>query len=1386
MTHPPLAPFCHCVSKNTGRRVTEFVGGARGTDQTVPTDWRGVFGRDRRRANGRAWTNSSPLSARSIRWLLASSCLAVTPVEAADWLGTVSADWFTTGNWNPAAVPGSGTAVNINNAATPNPATINAPGAASGAVTLGSTAGQSGTLNVNSGGLAVTGSIYVGLLGSGTLNINGGTVSATGLGSVADSANSSGTVTVSGAGSQFNPGQLYVAADVNTLGLVTIQNGASISTAATILGYFSSTANGTLTVTNATASLGSMTIGERGTGTFNLNGGSTATSGSVSLGTNASGNGSANIAGAGTTWTTGNMNIGTTGAGSLMISSGAKVTSNNSFGVIPVASIGGSATVTGAGSQWDIVGNSAGGSQGVLGIGSKVNSAATLTVSNGGKVVIRDSATTPNGQMMQLRMGVSSGSTGSLTVTGANSSFTTPYDVWAGYNASATANITVSNGGALNTGYTILGASGTANALVTGAGSVWTILDMPNVPGSQPQGLAIGQSSTSNGTLTIADGGVVNVNSTGGSVVVGGAAGSHGTLNIGAAAASPAAAAGTLNATNVVFATGATGTINFNHTSNSYIFAPGIQGTGPGTVNFLSGTTILTGNNTYAGATNISAGATAQFGNRGTDGGSNGLISGSVTNNGAMIVNLAALSTTYGGVISGNGTFEQAGTGTLALSANNTFSGLTKVSSGTLQIGNNTTTGSVGGNIENNSHLSFYRSNSFTFSNLISGTGDVDKRGAGTMTLASAQTYTGGTSVSQGTLRLGGNDRLATTGNLFIFSGATFDLAGFSQTVGAFSGPGTAAIGTGSLTFGNNLDRTFQGTITGSGSFIKQGTGSFTMTGNNSAYTGTTIVNNGLLTVNGNLSNSATTVNTSGTLGGTGTVGQTTVNGTIAPGNSIGTLNVNGPYVQNAGSFYNVEVNAAGQSDLINVNGTATINGGTVRVIAGVGSYNPTTVYTILTSSGARTGSYDSATSNFAFLDPSLSYDANNVYLTLVRNSVDFGSVGVTPNQISAGNGLAVLGMGNPVVNAALMLTPDQARAAFDSVSGEFHPSLHSLMLNDSAFVRDAILERQRQSLTQGIPGTRATALAEEDDAALAYARKTRKAKGGPRWPIKAPPPVIAPVYGAWVQGYGNWTRLNGDGNAATLRSTNAGAIGGVDVTLNHNWRFGVATGGGRTDARVDTRTSSGTLDTFYIAAYGGGGIGDILFRTGASYSHHDVSTTRTIAFPGFADTATANYNASTTQVYGEAAYRFYKSWIAAEAFADLAHVRVHSDGFTESGGPAALTVAAASTSATYTTLGIRAQAPIPALGAWAMTARGSLGWQHAFDTVTPASLMAFAAGASPFSISGVPIATDALLVEAGLDALVYRNTMVALLYTGRIAADASTHAVRANVAVKF
>src|SRR4029077_13792270 len=121
------------------------------------------------------------------------------------------------------------------------------------------------------------------------------------------------------------------------------------------------------------------------------------------------------------------------------------------------------------------------------------------------------------------------------------------------------------------------------------AGSTW----------SNSSGVNIGRLGA--GTLTIADSGIVT-----GPVVIATNAGAIGILNIGAGAGNPAAAPGTLTALSVAFGAG-TGTLNFNHTSTNYVFAPAISGNG--SVNVLAGVTTLTANNTYTGATMVNGGA---------------------------------------------------------------------------------------------------------------------------------------------------------------------------------------------------------------------------------------------------------------------------------------------------------------------------------------------------------------------------------------------------------------------------------------------------------------------------------------------------------------------------------------------------------------------------------------------------------------------------------------------------------------------------------------------------------------------------------------------------------------------------------------------------------
>ena len=143
-----------------------------------------------------------------------------------------------------------------------------------------------------------------------------------------------------------------------------------------------------------------------------------------------------------------------------------------------------------------------------------------------------------------------------------------------------------------------------------------------------------------------------------------------------------------------------------------------------------TGKWILTGNNTAEGTVTISGG-TLQIGNAGTSGN----IAGNVTNGGTLIFNRSDNST-YIGDISSTGTVTKTGAGTLIFTGTNSYSGITTVSSGTLQIGDASTTGSITSNITNNAALVFDRSDAYIYGGVISGSGSVTISGNGTLTLS--------------------------------------------------------------------------------------------------------------------------------------------------------------------------------------------------------------------------------------------------------------------------------------------------------------------------------------------------------------------------------------------------------------------------------------------------------------------------------------------------------------------------------------------------------------------------------------------------------------------------------------------------------------------------
>lgn len=485
---------------------------------------------------------------------------------------------------------------------------------------------------------------------------------------------------------------------------------------------------------------------------------------------------------------------------------------------------------------------------------------------------------------------------------------------------------------------------------------------------------------------------------------------------------------------------------NFTGTFNGTISGPGSvsinQGGGNGTVIF-------------GGATNNYTGGTTIYG---------GTLQGTTSNlQGNFLVNSSAKldfnqnsNGTYAGVISGEGQVQinaAGGTGNITFTGINTYSGGTDIAGGILSVSNDNNLGATsgglifdGGTLQLTSNFTTSRkvtlnspggtidtlANTATFNGDITGPGSLTKVGSGVLILKGQNNYTGGTFITAGTLQ----------GDTTSLQGAITDNA--------------------TLVFDQTTNGIFNGTLLGSGVINKIGQGILAITTNNSSFSGTTNVNQGSLALTGILGGDVN-VNSGSTLLGTGTIlGDLAINtgATISPGTgpgSIGTINVGGNFVQNPGSVYLDEFTRSGATDLINVLGTATLNGGTVKATSLDGGFSLKN-YKILTAQDGVIGTYSNVIASNVTLQPVLVYDGNNVYLSFQK---PFLKTANTANKFQVAQQLILAAEDNPsaavlaLLNQITRLTPEQITIALNELTGQ---QLASTILlserSDTRFIR--------------------------------------------------------------------------------------------------------------------------------------------------------------------------------------------------------------------------------------------------------------------------------------------------------------------------------------------
>jgi outer membrane autotransporter protein len=602
-------------------------------------------------------------------------------------------------------------------------------------------------------------------------------------------------------------------------------------------------------------------------------------------------------------------------------------------------------------------------------------------------------------------------------------------------------------------------------------------------------------------------------------------------------------------------------------------------------------------------------------------------------------------------------------------------------------------------------------------------------------------------------------------GNVQTSGGSTVAFAGATTIAGDVSATGSA------LTFGNAAPTVIGGDLT-----LDHGSG----TQGGSVATPVSVAGNAVVndsTIGGN-------VNVQGSLSG--------LNGILTPGNP-GELQASDPRAnaavaqramanfaaqpgratggnslgtQTFGSIsaftgvYAAQVNAAGQSDQIIVHGNADLSGITLSVGQenGNGGYRINTPYTILATDNGGTvlnqfasAALDASMANTLVELAPVQYDATDVKVQFALDPQKIAAArsGLTQNQNAVLTG-AMSVAGTNAAAATLFTGNINWADALNQLAGEGYASTTAALIQVSHYVRDAADDRLRSSF----------------------------AGASTNQPVTR--------YGAniWTKGFGSWGHADGTANAGMMKNSTGGFLVGADELLANKWRVGILGGYSHSNFDVDSRSFAARSDNYHLGVYGGTQVGNLGFRAGAAYGWSNIDSNRSVAFPGFTDKTRASYDAGTAQAFGELGYRLNLGRIGIEPFANAAYVNLHTQGFSEAGGDAALGLQADNVNTAFSTLGIRTSSDF-SIGSADFTARGTLGWQHAYGQVTQTSSVAFSGGQG-FSVAGVPIVRDAAVIEIGMNAAIARNATLGISYSGQIGSEALDNRVTGKFNYRF
>ncbi len=682
-----------------------------------------------------------------------------------------------------------------------------------------------------------------------------------------------------------------------------------------------------------------------------------------------------------------------------------------------------------------------------------------------------------------------------------------------------------------------------------------------------------------------------------------------------------------------------------------------------------------------------------------------------------------------------------------------------------------------------------------TFINNGGGTGFFETSTADNATLIANGGVNGGDGGSIGF----GDDSTGGTARVEVFGNGKLDISlryDPGVTIGSLEGTGRVFLGMNALSVGsNNLSTTFSGVIqdgginggTG-GSLTKIGTGTLTLSGNNT-YTGDTNINGGSLIIDGSIASGNMFVNATGLLGGTGSVGGNVTNaGIVSPGDSPGTLAVNGNYVQASAGTLRIEIAgpAPAEHDLLAIGGSASL-GGTLQLL----QLNNFTLrrgekVIFLTAGGGVNGVFATVDNPFTtgtILEAQVVYQPNAVSLELVQG-LFAGLGGLTLNQQAVANNLDQV-VSDPRGTALIDFLDQEPLGNlpndFDLIAPEELASIYEISFSQST-VQSINLQRRMDDIRAGSNGFSAAGFAPK-----VIGKVHGKDSDGKTILEESPAPafVSSPEnrWGIFVTGAGEFVNVGDeDFNARGYDITTGSFTLGVDYRVTSNFAVGLNAGYARSDADlVDggrVTVDGGKLGLF--ATYFSGGF-YLDGAVGGGWNNYD---TRRAALLGDARSETdgGEFNALIGTGYD---WKCGGWSFGPTATFQYSYVGINS--FTENGSLVPLNFPDQNENSERSTLGLKISHQCK-VGPVIIKPELRAAWRHEFgDTAYPIDSR-FASGAgSPFTVHGSAIGRDSALIGAGVAAQWNARTSTYLYYDGQLGrSNYDSHNISGGMRISF